>query len=208
MAYQLQHGDYLLSDERSRLNVDVIHRYLAEESYWARGAAREIIECAVENSLCIGAYTNAGEQIGLIRAVTDYATFAWICDVFVLEPHRRKGLASAMYAHAEKTLGRKIVPSELQSDAGKALWAGNAADKQFGKAEIAKSDANGTGHQPPQHPATHQAQTKDNDLAQLVDGFHKAAHRQERAGSARVCNQEVREAQRGAAPLFGIDLGA
>ena len=96
MAYQLQHGDYLLSDERSRLNVDVIHRYLAEESYWARGAAREFIECAVENSFCIGAYTNAGEQIGLIRAVTDYATFAWICDVFVLEPHRRKGLAKAM----------------------------------------------------------------------------------------------------------------
>jgi GNAT superfamily N-acetyltransferase len=96
MAYELQHGGYLLSDDRSRLNVDVIHRYLAEESYWARGATREIVECAVENSLCIGAYANTGEQIGLIRAVTDYATFAWVCDVFVLDAHRRRGLAKAM----------------------------------------------------------------------------------------------------------------
>lgn len=96
MAYELRHGDYRLSDDPARLDLNVIHHYLAEESYWAKGAAREIIVRAVENSLCLGAYDHTGKQVGLIRAVTDYATFAWLCDVFVLEAHRRRGLAKAM----------------------------------------------------------------------------------------------------------------
>lgn len=112
MAYELQHGEYQLSDDPARLDLNVIHRYLAEESYWAKGAAREIIVHAVENSLGIGAYANTGDQVGLIRAVTDYATFAWICDVFVLEGHRHQGLAKAMVqamlAHPRLTTLRRF----------------------------------------------------------------------------------------------------
>jgi GNAT superfamily N-acetyltransferase len=87
-------GGYLISDDPARLDVTAIHAYLAR-SYWAAGIPREIVECAVRGSLCLGLYT-AGEQVGLVRIVTDYATFAWLCDVYVLEPHRGRGLSKAM----------------------------------------------------------------------------------------------------------------
>jgi GNAT superfamily N-acetyltransferase len=96
MIFELPHGDYLLSDDPSRLDLDVIHGYLARESYWAGDIPRDIVERAVRNSLCIGAYASAGFQVGLARLVTDYATYAWLCDVFVVESHRRHGLGKAL----------------------------------------------------------------------------------------------------------------
>ena len=86
---------YLISDDPARLDVAAIHAYLAR-SYWAAGIPREIGERAVRGSLCLGLYTAAGEQVGLVRVVTDYATFAWLCDVYVLEPHRGRGLSKAL----------------------------------------------------------------------------------------------------------------
>jgi len=86
---------YLISDDPARLDVSAIHAFLAR-SYWAAGVPREIVEHSVRNSLCIGAYTAAGEQVGLARVVTDYATFAWLCDVYVLEPHRGRGVSKAL----------------------------------------------------------------------------------------------------------------
>jgi GNAT superfamily N-acetyltransferase len=86
---------YLISDDPARLDVGAIHAYLAR-SYWAAGIPREIVERAVRNSLCVGLYTAGGEQVGLIRVVTDGATFAWLCDVYVLEAHRGRGLSKAM----------------------------------------------------------------------------------------------------------------
>lgn len=88
--------EYEISTERERLDVDAIHRYLSEESYWAVGRAREVTERAIAASVCVGAYAPAGEQAGFARVVTDSATFAWLCDVFVLEPHRGRGLARLM----------------------------------------------------------------------------------------------------------------
>ena len=86
---------YLISDDPARLDVAAIHAYLTR-SYWSAGVPREVIERAVRHSLCVGCYTAAGEQVGLVRVVTDRATFAWICDVFVLEAHRGRGLSKAM----------------------------------------------------------------------------------------------------------------
>ena len=88
-------GGYLISDDPARLDVAAIHAYLTR-SYWATGIPREIVERAVRGSLCLGLYIVAGEQVGLVRVVTDYATFAWLCDVYVLEPHRGRGLSKAM----------------------------------------------------------------------------------------------------------------
>jgi len=86
---------YVISDDPARLDVAAIHAYLTR-SYWAAGVPRDLVERAVRNSLCIGLYTGAGEQVGLVRVVTDAATFAWLCDVYVLEAHRGRGLAKAM----------------------------------------------------------------------------------------------------------------
>lgn len=97
-------GDYLISTDRSRLDLDVVHRYLSEEAYWSPGVAREIVERSIEHSLNFGLYRGE-EQVGFARVVTDYATFAWLADVFVLEPHRRlelgKWLLETVLAHTE-----------------------------------------------------------------------------------------------------------
>jgi GNAT superfamily N-acetyltransferase len=112
MPHEIQHGDYSLSDDPARLDVDVIHRYLADESYWAGGVARSIVIESVQNSLCIGAYASDGTQVGLARVVTDYATHAWLCDVFVLSRHRGhglgKGLVNAVISHPRLQTVRRI----------------------------------------------------------------------------------------------------
>ncbi len=94
MPHELLHHGYLISDDSARLNVDAIHAYLVR-SYWSEGIPREVVARAVQNSLCLGIYTAAGEPVGLIRVVSDYATFAYLCDVYVLEAHRGHGLAKA-----------------------------------------------------------------------------------------------------------------
>lgn len=94
MPHESHHAGYLISDDRARLDVDAIHAYLTR-SYWASGIPREVVARSVENSLCIGIYSADGQQVGLIRAVTDYAVFAYLCDVYVLEPHRGRGLSKA-----------------------------------------------------------------------------------------------------------------
>lgn len=93
------HGDYLISDETDRLQPTVIHGYLAR-SYWSANIPRDVVERALENSVCVGAYASDGTQVGLVRVITDFATFAYLCDVFVLETHRNRGLSKAMLALA------------------------------------------------------------------------------------------------------------
>ncbi|MGV7219256.1 GNAT family N-acetyltransferase [Bradyrhizobium sp. UFLA05-112] len=85
-------ADYEISTDPHRLNVDVIYKFLAEDSYWARGIPRSVVERAIENSLCFGVYHRA-EQVGFARVVTDKSTFALLADVFILETHRGKGLS-------------------------------------------------------------------------------------------------------------------
>src|ERR671923_1044617 len=84
-------GDYLISTDRSRLDLDVIHTYLSEEAYWSPGVPRDVVERSIERSLNFGLY-RGDEQAGFARVVTDYATFAWLADVFVLDEHRGRGL--------------------------------------------------------------------------------------------------------------------
>lgn len=94
---ELAHGDYTLSTDRARLDFDVIHRYLSQTSYWAKDRPRDVMERAVDGSaLVIGAYTTAGEQVGFARMITDLATWAYLCDVFVLPEHQGDGLGTTM----------------------------------------------------------------------------------------------------------------
>lgn len=87
---------YEISADPARLDVDAVHEWLAIESYWAVGRSREVTDRAIANSVCVGAYAPDGSQAGFARVVTDRATFAWLCDVFVFEAHRGHGLARAM----------------------------------------------------------------------------------------------------------------
>ncbi len=84
---------YLISTDPTRLDLDVIHGYLAH-SYWSPGVPRELAERALANSLNFGLYdqSNGERQVGLARVVTDYARFAYLADVFVLNEHRGQGL--------------------------------------------------------------------------------------------------------------------
>jgi GNAT superfamily N-acetyltransferase len=85
-------GDYLISTNREKLDLRVIHEYLSGQSYWAQGRPIDVVKRSVENSLCFGLYRSSGGQIGFARVVTDYATFGWLCDVFVLDEGKGKGL--------------------------------------------------------------------------------------------------------------------
>lgn len=87
-----RHETYLISDDPARLQIDAIHAYLAR-SYWAQDIPRETVQRSLSNSLCIGAYGPDAAQVGLARFISDFATFCYVCDVYVLEEHRRHGLA-------------------------------------------------------------------------------------------------------------------
>jgi len=87
--------DYFISTDLALLQINTIHRFL-RTAYWCEGIPLEIVERAIENSLCFGAYKNTGEQVGFARVVTDYATFAYLADVFILEAHRGQGLSKRL----------------------------------------------------------------------------------------------------------------
>jgi N-acetylglutamate synthase-like GNAT family acetyltransferase len=89
-------GRFLISTDRAKLDVEVIHRFLTR-SYWAEGIPRETVTHAIENSLCFGVY-NGGEQIGFARVVSDFATYAYLADVFILVPYRERGLGKELIA--------------------------------------------------------------------------------------------------------------
>ena len=95
MPHELQHNGYLVSDDPTRLDVTAIHAFLVS-SYWAQGIPLETVERSLKNSLCFGAYTEACEQVGLARVISDFATFAWLADVYVLDAHRGHGLSKVL----------------------------------------------------------------------------------------------------------------
>ena len=82
---------YSITSDRSRLDIDAIFDYLSTEAYWSAGRSRETIEHSIANSLCFGVF-QGDQQVGFGRVVTDYATFAYLCDIYVLEEHRGRGL--------------------------------------------------------------------------------------------------------------------
>jgi GNAT superfamily N-acetyltransferase len=96
MAIMRQAGadGYWVSDDPALIDVPRVHGWISEESYWARGRTYEAMALAIEHSLVFGLYAADGTQAGFARQVTDRATFAWLCDVFVDTAHRGSGLGS------------------------------------------------------------------------------------------------------------------
>ncbi len=104
MINEWQRGAHTISTDQARLDMKLIHDFLTNSSYWAVGRKLEIVKRSIENSLSFGIYED-DRQVGFGRVVTDYATFAWVADVFVLEEARGRGLGTwlmeVMLAHPE-----------------------------------------------------------------------------------------------------------
>ena len=99
MRRELPDG-YEIDDDRGRVDVDVVHRFLAEEAYWVRGRDRATIERLVrESARVIGVY-RATEQVGFARVVSDGSSMAWLGDVFVLKGHRGRALGVELVREA------------------------------------------------------------------------------------------------------------
>jgi GNAT superfamily N-acetyltransferase len=86
----LTKGDYRITTDADKLDLDAIHAYLSR-SFWAEGIPKETVARSIANSLCFGLF-DRGAQVGFARVVTDRATYAYLCDVYVLESHRGRGL--------------------------------------------------------------------------------------------------------------------
>jgi GNAT superfamily N-acetyltransferase len=89
---KLANEGYFISTDQQLIDFDEVYNFLENESYWSKGVTKERLRRAISNSLCFGIYKN-GKQAALARVITDKATFAYICDVFVLQEHRGKGLS-------------------------------------------------------------------------------------------------------------------
>ncbi|HEX8636991.1 MAG TPA: GNAT family N-acetyltransferase [Pyrinomonadaceae bacterium] len=92
MATEWRNGEFIISTDRSGLQIERIHKFLTEESYWAKERTLQQTKTAIENSLMFGVYENQS-LIGFARVVTDYATFAYIGDVFITKEFRGRGLS-------------------------------------------------------------------------------------------------------------------
>lgn len=121
-----------ISTDPTRLNLPLIHRFLSEQSTWALGIPLATVQRAMQGSLCFGAYLS-GAQVGFARVITDGATFAYLCDVFVLPEHQGRGyskrLMEAVMAHPELQDLRRFV---LVTSTAPLLYA------QFGFTPVAK----------------------------------------------------------------------
>ena len=84
-------GEFVISTDPERLSLDVVHSFLTN-CYWAKGIPREVVARLIEHALCFGIYDGKAAQVGFARVVSDFATIAYVGDVFVLESHRGRGL--------------------------------------------------------------------------------------------------------------------
>lgn len=123
-----------ISNDKSRLQIDVIHLFLSSQSTWAIGIPREVVERSIVNSLCFGGY-EGDQQIAFARVVSDYATFAYLMDVFVLPEHRGRGLSlqlmQAIMAHPQLQGLRRFM---LASSNARGLY------QHFGFRQLANPD--------------------------------------------------------------------
>ena len=94
-------GELVISTDRARLEVDRIHTYLCERSYWARGIPKDRLVRAIEKSMCVGVYQGT-RQAAFARVISDFATFAYLCDVFVFEEFRGRAIGKWMVSWLQK----------------------------------------------------------------------------------------------------------
>jgi GNAT superfamily N-acetyltransferase len=110
--YEWQWEELRISTDKARLDLGRIHEFLSQQAYWAIGRSYETVARSIASSLCFGLY-DGEEQVGFARVVTDYATFAWLCDVFVIDSRRGQGLGKwlveCVVAHPDLADLRRIL---------------------------------------------------------------------------------------------------
>ncbi|MBI3360923.1 MAG: GNAT family N-acetyltransferase [Chloroflexi bacterium] len=109
---EYRRDSYLISTDKSKLDVGLIHDFLVNVSYWAQGRTLATVQMSIEHSLCFGLYGD-DRQVGFCRVVTDYATFAWLCDVFILDERRGRGLGKWLIECVTSHPDLKTVPRWL-----------------------------------------------------------------------------------------------
>ena len=123
-----------ISTNKQKLDIQLIHNYLSNESYWAKGRSLETVQRSIENSLCFGVYTE-NSQVGFARVITDYAVFAWLLDVFILPEYQGKG-------YGKKLVKAIITHPDLQGLRRWGLGTDDAHElyKQFGFTSLQKPE--------------------------------------------------------------------
>jgi GNAT superfamily N-acetyltransferase len=99
-------SDYRLSEDPADLDMDSVARWIGTDAYWAKGRTREVIERSFANSFPVGLYGPGGRQAAVARIVSDRATFAWLCDVYVDADHRGRGLGTMLANWTVEWAGR------------------------------------------------------------------------------------------------------
>lgn len=125
---------YWISDDPALLDIARIHGWMSNEAYWARGRSFDTMARAIEHSISVGLYAPDGSLAGYARMVTDRATFAWLCDVFVDTAHRARGLGSFLVAHTVGHPDVVNVRQVLMAEPGRSLY------KRFGFGALARTE--------------------------------------------------------------------
>lgn len=93
--------DILISDDRNIIDLDLVYNFLSQESYWAKDLPRDIFETSLDNSYCLSLFSQK-KQIGFARLITDYATYAYLADVFISREYRGRGYSKLLLEHINK----------------------------------------------------------------------------------------------------------
>jgi hypothetical protein len=124
---------YWASDDPELIDAAQVHRWISEEAYWAKGRPRATMDAAIRNSLSIGLYRADGSQAGYARVVTDYATFGWLCDVFIAAGERGLGLGSFLVGVTANHPGVSSVRQLLATAPERTMYT------QFGYTDLPRS---------------------------------------------------------------------
>src|SRR5882757_9870958 len=115
---------------KEEMDIKSIHKFLNEESYWAKGISFEFVDKSLGNSFCVGAFID-GAQIGFGRVITDYYTFGWLADFYVLPEHRGKGVSKKMLSFIiDQPWSKRLRRKMLNTSDGHGLY------RQFGFKEL------------------------------------------------------------------------
>jgi hypothetical protein len=125
---------YWASDDCDLIDLDRVHAWISRESYWAEGRPRDVMARAIQNSLVIGLYAADGTQVGFARVVTDYATYAWLCDVFIDSDQREHRLGTFLVETTVSHPDVRELRQILMGEPGRSLY------ERFGFRPLAKPE--------------------------------------------------------------------
>jgi GNAT superfamily N-acetyltransferase len=132
-------GGYELDDDARRIDVGVVHRFLSEESYWAKGRSHAMVVASIDGSQHVVGLYHAGSLVGFARVLTDKSVFAMLADVFVLEPHRGRGLGTELVRETIEGGPYRNLSWWLVTDDARGLYAKFGFSEQSGTTAMGRA---------------------------------------------------------------------